>query len=268
MSVLEQLLFSLIILVILGGGLAIINLSTTMLRLQQARLLVAANPELIKEAGLESLVRPIPWWKQLYDKLTDNIPLEKEADIMLDHDYDGVRELDNNLPPWWKGVFYASIVFAPIYLYFNLFADSATTPAEQYVIEMDQAKEEIKAYLATQQNTVDETTVTLLADSDALNKGNAIFQSKCAVCHGKAGEGGIGPNLTDDYWLHGGTINDVFRTIKQGVPEKGMIAWKNDLRPRDMQEVASYIKTLSGTNPPNPKDPQGELFTEATQESK
>lgn len=268
MSVLEQLLFTLIILVILGGGLAIINLSSTLMRLQQARLLADVSPELIKEAGLENLVKPIPWWQQLYDKLNDTVPLEKEADIMLDHDYDGVHELDNNLPPWWKGVFYASIVFAPFYLYFNHFADNATSTTEQYVIEMEQAKDEVKAYLATQQNTVDETTVTLLADADALGKGEAIYQSKCAVCHGKLGEGGIGPNLTDEYWLHGGTINDVFRTIKQGVPEKGMIAWKNDLRPRDMQEVASFIKSISGTNPPNGKEPQGELFKPGEQESK
>ena len=262
MSVLEQLLFSLILIVILGGGLAIINLSSTMVKLQQARLLAETNPELIKEAGLENLIQPTSWWQELYKRFTDTVPIEQEGDIMLDHNYDGVRELDNNLPPWWKGVFYLSIAFAPFYLYFNHFADSAASTQEHYAIEMEQAEDEVKAFLATQKNAIDESNVTFLEDTDALSNGGIIYQSKCAVCHGQAGEGGIGPNLTDPYWLHGGSIVDVFRTIKHGVPEKGMIAWKNDLRPRDMQEVASFIKTMSGTNPPNGKDPQGELYTE------
>lgn len=271
MSVLEQLLFTLIMLVVLGGGLAIINLSSTMLKLQQARLLAATNPEFIKEAGLENLTKPTSWWQELMKKLTDTVPIEKEASIVLGHDYDGVRELDNNLPPWWKGVFYASIIFAPVYLYFNHFDDSAASSQEHYVMEMEAAEDEVKAFLATQKNAIDESNVTLLADADALSNGNIIYQSKCAVCHGKLGEGGIGPNMTDEYWLHGGSISDVFKTIKQGVPEKGMIAWKNDLRPRDMQEVASFIKSLAGTNPPNPKEAQGEIYSESepdTQESK
>ncbi|MFK8164036.1 MAG: cbb3-type cytochrome c oxidase N-terminal domain-containing protein [Lewinella sp.] len=271
MSVLEQLLFTLIMLVVLGGGLAIINLSSTMLKLQQARLLAATNPEFIKEAGLENLTKPTSWWQELMKKLTDTVPIEKEASIVLGHDYDGVRELDNNLPPWWKGVFYASIIFAPNYLYFNHFSETAASSQEHYVMEMEAAEDEVKAFLATQKNAIDESNVTLLADADALSNGNIIYQSKCAVCHGKLGEGGIGPNMTDEYWLHGGSISDVFKTIKQGVPEKGMIAWKNDLRPRDMQEVASFIKSLAGTNPPNPKEAQGEIYSESepdTQESK
>jgi len=267
MSVLEQLLFTLILLVVLGGGLAIINLSSTMLKLQQARLLASTSPEVIKEVGLEHLTNPTSWWQELVKKLTDRVPMEKEASIVLDHDYDGVRELDNNLPPWWKGVFYASIIFAPIYLYFNHFADSAASTQEYYVMEMAAAEDDVKAFLATQKNAIDESNVTLLADADALSNGNIIYQSKCAVCHGKAGEGGIGPNMTDEYWIHGGSISDIFKTIKHGVPEKGMIAWKNDLRPRDMQEVASFIKTLVGTDPPNPKEAQGEIYTESVEEA-
>ncbi|MFT6000857.1 MAG: cytochrome c oxidase cbb3-type subunit 3 [Neolewinella sp.] len=262
MSVLEQLLFTLIILVILGGGLAIINLSSTMMKLQQARLLASTNPEFIKNAGLEHLVQPTPWWQELMKKLTDRVPMEKEASIVLDHNYDGIHELDNNLPPWWTGLFYASIIFAPIYLYFGHFSDNATSTQEQYVIEMDAAEDDVKAFLATQKNAIDESNVTLLADANALSNGDIIFQSKCAVCHGKAGEGGIGPNMTDKYWIHGGSISDIFKTIKHGVPEKGMIAWKSDLRPRDIQEVASYIVSLVGTKPPNPKDAQGEIYTE------
>ena len=268
MSVLEQLLFTLIILVILGGGLAIINLSSTMMKLQQARLLASTNPEFIKEAGLKHLVEPTSWWQELMKKLTDRVPMEKEASIVLDHNYDGIHELDNNLPPWWTGLFYASIIFAPIYIYFGHFSDSAASTQEHYVMEMEAAEDEVKAFLATQKNAIDESNVTLLADADALSNGNAIYQSKCAVCHGKVGEGGIGPNMTDEYWIHGGSIGDIFKTIKNGVPEKGMIAWKNDLRPRDMQEVASFIMSMAGTNPPNAKEAQGEIYTASKEDVK
>lgn len=267
LSVLEQLLVVIVTIVFLAGAGAIINLSFTLMNMQRVRLLKELHPEMVEEVTTELLTPSIPWWKQLYDKLTDDVPLEQEADILLDHNYDGVMELDNNLPPWWKGIFYIAIAFAPVYLYFNHWADFSMSSREAYALEMERAEEEVKAFLATQENAVDESNVELLADAGALEKGRAVFVAKCSVCHGKAGEGGIGPNLTDEYWLHGGEIKDVFKSIKYGIPAKGMIAWKNDLRPRDMQEIASFIKSIGGTNPPNGKEPQGELYTE-TGESK
>jgi cytochrome c oxidase cbb3-type subunit 3 len=108
---------------------------------------------------------------------------------------------------------------------------------------------------------VDEKTVTL-ADATGIAEGDKLFHSNCYACHGAKGEGGVGPNLTDNYWLHGGTINDVFKTIKYGWPDKGMQAWEKMYSPIQIKNLASYIKTLAGTNPPNPKAPQGDLFVE------
>ncbi len=263
MSPMEQLLLVVMLLVFVAGMGAIINLSFVFMRMQRVRMLEKYHPEVLEKVGVPvPATVTTPWWQRLYDRLTDDVPIDKEEDILLDHNYDGIMELDNNLPPWWKGVMYISMVFAPLYIWFNHYADFARSSQESYVEEMALAEEEVKAYLATQKNAVDESNVELLADADALSKGGAMFTAKCAVCHGQLGEGGIGPNLTDKYWLHGGGIADVFKSIKYGIPEKGMIAWKNDLRPRDMQEVASYIKSLAGTNPPNPKEPQGEEYKE------
>lgn len=239
------------------------------MEVERLRLLKELSPEKFAAMTVEEVVNPVSFWKQIYDKLTDDVPIAEEADILLDHNYDGVMELDNNLPPWWKGIFYLAIAFAPIYVFVQHFSDFGHSSSEAYAIEMQVAKEEVKAYLATQEDAVDESTVVALNEPDALSKGGLIYGSKCSVCHGKEGEGGIGPNLTDSYWLHGGQIGDVFKTIKDGVPEKGMIAWKAELRPRDIQEVASYIISINGTQPANAKEPQGDLYKmEETQESK
>ena len=203
------------------------------------------------------------FWKYLNSILTDNVPIEKETDILLDHNYDGIRELDNNLPPWWVYGFYLTIAIAVVYmLYFHVF-NYGPSSQEEYEIEMAEAEKAVEEYLATQANLVDETNVTLLTDEAALTRGQEIFQVNCIACHLEHGGGGpmsVGPNLTDEYWLHGGSIQDVFTTIKYGVPEKGMISWQSQLRPGEMADVASYILSLQGTNPPNAKEPQGELY--------
>lgn len=262
-SSLGQLILVLMLVVFVAGMGSVINLSFTLMKMQRIRLLEKYHPEVLEKVGLAvPAAITAPWWKKVYDRLTDDVPIEQEAAIMLDHNYDGIHELDNNLPPWWKGVLYLSMAFAPMYIWFVHFSDYGMLQGDQYVYEMEHAEEEVKAYLATQENTVDESNVELLADAEALGKGRTVFIAKCAVCHGQAGEGGIGPNLTDEYWLHGGSIADVFKSIKYGIPEKGMIAWKNDLRPRDMQEVASFIKSIVGTDPANAKEPQGEEYTE------
>jgi cytochrome c oxidase cbb3-type subunit 3 len=128
-----------------------------------------------------------------------------------------------------------------------------------------QAEEEVAEYLATRADLVDEKSVVTLTDEAALDKGKTIFISYCAACHGTQGEGGVGPNMTDNYWIHGGDIKDLFRVVKYGVPEKGMISWKSQLSPVQMQQVSSYILTLVGTNPPNQKEPQGELYEPAAE---
>ncbi len=194
--------------------------------------------------------------------LTDNVPLEEEESVMLDHNYDGIKELDNNLPPWWVYMFYATIIFAVVYIVrFHVTGDGKLSH-EEYMAEMEAAVAEKAVMMANATESITEENVVYLVDAPTIEKGAAIYKGNCATCHGQLGEGGAGPNLTDDYWIHGGSINKIFKTIKYGVPEKGMIAWQSQFSPKQMQQVASYIKTLKGTNPPNGKDPQGEIYVE------
>jgi cytochrome c oxidase cbb3-type subunit 3 len=127
---------------------------------------------------------------------------------------------------------------------------------------MTDAKLQTDAYLASMKENVDEKTVTL-ADAAGVAAGKALFSKTCIACHMSKGEGGVGPNLTDEYWLHGGSINDIFKTIKYGYPDKGMQSWQTTYSPVQMQQLASYIKSLKGSNPPNAKAPQGDLYKEA-----
>lgn len=204
-------------------------------------------------------------WATLMQKLTDAVPVEREEEVALDHDYDGIRELDNNLPPWWKWGFYFTIVFAAVYLYYyHIETDWSST--KQYEEEMAQAETQKAAFLAEAAEDVSESNVTLLTDATELAQGQELYNQLCIACHGAQGEGGIGPNLTDSYWIHGGGIKEVFSTIKYGVPEKGMISWQSQLRPQEMSQVASYVLSLQGTAPPNGKAPEGELY-EPTEEA-
>jgi len=188
-------------------------------------------------------------------KLTDAVPLDREHEILLDHCYDGIQELDNRLPPWWLYMFYGTIVFSVFYMWFYHVYGTGNIQEEEYKAEMVQAELDIKASASR----MDENSVTLLTDETKLKNGEVLYQTNCSPCHGKKGEGGVGPNLTDNYWLHGGDIKEVFKTVKYGVPAKGMIPWQDQLGPSQIQEVSSFILTLKGTNPPNQKEKQGEL---------
>ncbi|WP_456462344.1 cbb3-type cytochrome c oxidase N-terminal domain-containing protein [Reichenbachiella sp.] len=210
-----------------------------------------------KEKGVEYVEEPSAWSK-FYAGLTDAVPIEKEATIVLDHDYDGIKELDNHLPPWWKYMFYASIVFAVIYMFMYHISGSLPLQTQEYEIAMAEAQANMSE--AEAGSSIDESNIAFSDDPAVLASGKTVYERNCVACHKAAGEGGIGPNLTDDYWLHGGSIQDIYNTIKNGVPDKGMIAWGDVLSPSKMNDVASYIETLKGTNPPNAKAPQGELY--------
>lgn len=190
------------------------------------------------------------------------VPEEKEASLELDHDYDGIRELDNVIPPWFTAAFLFTIVIAGIYLYRYHVAKSAPMQIEELAIANQKAELAHEAYLSTQQNSIDENNVVELTGAE-LEAGKQTFTTLCAVCHKTDGGGMVGPNLTDDYWIHGGGLKDIFKTIKYGVPDKGMISWKDQLSPLQIAQVASYIRTLKGTNPPDAKEKQGVLFSEA-----
>ncbi|WP_375323446.1 cbb3-type cytochrome c oxidase N-terminal domain-containing protein [Flagellimonas sp. GZD32] len=215
-----------------------------------------------KERYLEANSKKYEWtWaKNLMKKLTRTKAIEKEEEIILDHNYDGIRELDNVLPPWWVYMFYLTIVFAVIYLArFHIFGDY--DQAEEYEQQVAAAKIEIEEYKRTAKDLVDVNTVELLTDASDLSAGESIFQTNCVACHMADGGGGIGPNLTDDYWILGGGIKNVFNTISEGGRAgKGMIAWKQSLKPAEIAQVASYVVTLGGTTPANPKEAEGDLW--------
>lgn len=202
------------------------------------------------------------WWSRLDRNLmTRAVPVERESDVLLQHDYDGIRELDNALPPWWKWGFYFTIVIGAIYLsHFHVFG-TGKDPIQEYAAEMASAREEEEGYKARTRDLVDENALNL-SDADGIAAGKAFFTQSCVACHAADGGGGIGPNLTDGYWIHGGSLTDIYRTIKQGYPEKGMQSWQAVYSPMQIKHLASFLKSLAGTKPANPKAPQGEPFVE------
>jgi cytochrome c oxidase cbb3-type subunit 3 len=204
------------------------------------------------------------WWHNLDEKVfTKAAPIEKEADVLLDHDYDGIKELDNALPPWWKWGFYFTVVVAIIYLFRFHVIGSGPTPLEEYDKEMKVAATRMDEFKKNNKVLFDEKTVTL-ADAKGMTEGKKIFTGTCVPCHGGNGEGNaVGPNLTDEYWLHGGSLGEVFKTVTNGVPDKGMQAWGKTFSPVDIQNISSYIISLQGSKPANPKAPQGSLYEPA-----
>ena len=244
-------------LVILGALLALYNVTNMLMQVQKLRLLQEHGVAVLEKVAPQAVQ---PLWQRLYKRWTNVVPVEREEDILIKHPHDGIYELDNSLPPWWLAMFYVTIVFGVAYFAYYHVLDYGMTQDEEYAAEVKAAEEDVKAYLATQSDMVDETTVTLLTEAPELALGQTIYSTNCAACHGQAGEGGVGPNLTDEFWLHGGNVAAIFKTIKYGVPEKGMISWQQQLRPADIQRVSSYILSLQGTNPPNGKEPQGERF--------
>lgn len=208
--------------------------------------------------GEESEVQTSVFW----DKINASVAIAEESAVMMDHDYDGIRELDNNLPPWWKYGFYFTIVWTLGYLtYFHISAGPSSI--EEYRTQITDGERAVAEYRARAKNLVDETNVVASMDQADLNAGKAIFAQHCAQCHAADGGGQIGPNLTDDYWLYGADIKDVFRTIKYGVNGKGMKSWQQELSPVLMAQVASFVKSLGGTTPMKPKAPDGEWVAAA-----
>lgn len=202
------------------------------------------------------------WYKKIIASLTKSEPIENEGDILLDHDYDGIKELDNDLPPWWVYLFYGCVIFAIIYLVrFEIMGgDNQEMELKK---EMAQAQIDIDEYKKTAPDLMDENTVTLLISPADLAAGKAVFTANCAVCHRADAGGQIGPNLTDDHWILGGGIKNVFHTLLNGGRDgKGMISWKGTLKPKQMQEVASYVLSLRGSNPVDPKAPDGEIWVD------
>jgi cytochrome c oxidase cbb3-type subunit 3 len=186
-----------------------------------------------------------------YDELTNDKFLE-------DHVYEGISELDNDLPTWYRFFFYVTILIAVAYLLrFHVYK---TAP-----LQLEEYNNEFAVLELEDENSSDSVSIQLaLAEENkgpGLAEGKKIFARSCAVCHLSKGEGLVGPNLTDEYWTHGGSIDDLILVINEGVPEKGMVSWKNQLTQSNINNVAHYILSLQGTNPPNAKAPQGDKYT-------
>jgi len=206
--------------------------------------------------------KQISAWKRFMQSMTKANELGKEEDIMTDHDYDGIKELDNVLPPWWKYGFYITIIIS-IYYYYEVF----TNPEEydqdkEYVLEVEQGKKEVEAYILANPDLFNTENLETFTDAENLAKGKELFQTKtCTACHLVDLGGSIGPNLTDENWVLGGDMSNIFNTIsKGGRPGKGMIAWENTISLIERQQLTSYIISMQGTTPANPKAPEGDII--------
>jgi len=259
----EMLILSLIVLMIT------LLVAAIMVQKAMRGILQLTMPEQLKQEEAEKNLARITKKqarKARWSKIMGLRPIDEEQDIMIDHAYDGITELDNPIPIWFNALFYSTVTFGIGYLLIYHVFGWGLNQDQEYQYEIQRAEMAKQAYLAQAANLVDENSVVYNADQ--IPAGNILFQANCAACHGAVGEGGIGPNLSDMYWLHGGEMKDVFKTVKYGVPDKGMVPWEQTLTPAQIAEVSSYILSLRGTQPANAKAPQGvEVIYNTAQES-
>lgn len=201
---------------------------------------------------------PVSRVEAIADALAGKAAEGEEDARLLDHNYDGIQEFDNPLPGWWSFLLWVCFLFSPFYAVYVHGADGRTAVdeynAEAQEIAAAQAAEAMK------HPVTDESLATLAKDKNSIAVGANIFASKCVTCHEAQGQGKIGPNLTDDYWIHGDAPTAIYTTIsKGGRPGTGMKAWEKELGPTELRKVAAFVLTLRGTNPPNPKGPEGTL---------
>lgn len=185
---------------------------------------------------------------------------EKRVDELLTGNYDGIQEYDNDLPRWWIHLFIITIMVSLIYVVRVHFMD-APTDHERLAQQLDELKRHQESYKAAHEQVAvtPEQLITIAKDPNRVEGGRGIFATRCAPCHGSAGAGLVGPNLTDAYWLHGGSIESIYKTIENGVPEKGMLAWKALMPRSDIESVTAFIWTIRNTNVAG-KEPQGDKY--------
>lgn len=212
------------------------------------------------ETEAEVVLRKDSLIKRLKTKLYGMVPLDEEHTILINEDFDGIQELDNKVPPWFNILFYGTIVFAFIYMLDYHVLRTGKLPLQEYNDEVSLANMQ-REELIRSGAFINENNVSILTDQESINSGQQIFSVNCTPCHGMKAEGTVGPNLTDPNWIHGGGVTNIFKTVKYGVPVKGMISWQTQLNPKKMQQVVSYIMSLEGTNPPNGKAPEGNVYS-------
>lgn len=201
-----------------------------------------------------------PWMKKVMKRITRTKGIEEEGTLLLNHDYDGIKELDNDLPPWWVGLFYMTVIFSIVYLFrFEVFGGD--NQIAEFEKEMIRAQEQIDEYKKTAKDLITAEDAKYLTDPADLAQGKQLFETNCVACHMSDGGGGIGPNLADDYWILGGGIKNIFHTISEGGRDgKGMVAWKASIKASDIEKITSYVVTLNGTTPASPKEPEGDII--------
>jgi cytochrome c oxidase cbb3-type subunit 3 len=210
------------------------------------------------EAEARALIKPKP---ALINRLMGLRPLAEEKELVMEHSFDGITELDNPTPRWFMALFYSTLIFAIVYLFNYEVFGFGPNQEEEYLAETEQAAQDKAAFLLNPENAksaVNENNMVLSTDEAVLKQGAGLYESRCTPCHGAHAEGIVGPNLTDEFWLHGGDVKDVFKTIKYGVPEKGMIAWEKSLSAQQISDITNYVLSLQGTNPAGAKAAQGD----------
>jgi cytochrome c oxidase cbb3-type subunit 3 len=218
----------------------------------------------------EKLLEYEEWRKQkgnqpnIWNKLLSLKPLSAEKDLEIPHAYDGIKELNNPIPAWFNVLFYGTLIFAAGYLYYYHIGEHGERQDDEYQTEMAKADIAKQKFLAKSASSVDENSVKIDPSQIAVGKG--VFDANCIACHGQNGEGLVGPNLTDEFWLHGGGVKDVFKVVKYGVPEKGMVSWEKNMSSANISAVTNYILSLQGSKPANAKAPQGEKYEAAAEE--
>jgi len=222
--------------------------------LMVALLVLLNGVKALKNKGTDK--EKIKYEEEGFGFLTKSVAIEDEASILLDHNYDGIQELDNVLPPWWVWMFYGTIIFA--FTYWGLYQTFGVWPLqfEAYETEIKVAEKEVYAYKEANGLLISAETVTLLTDQDALNAGKEIYEGTCAACHKVDGSGLVGPNLTDKHWLYGGKIGDIFTSISEG-RANGMPAHKSQFNELQIQQIGSYIMSMKFAEG---KAPEGDLI--------
>lgn len=241
-----------------------LELSIIVILLINIKFLIKAEKESIDnkiEPGIEaakSKKNKLSWWAR-FNKLK---PVSEEAYLDVGHDYDGIRELNNRLPPWWLYGFYVSIIFAVVYLWRFHVAHTGPSSIQEYQASVAKAELKTQEFLKEKGEAMDENSVTVLTNPTDIAVGKAIFVKSCAVCHREDGGGMVGPNLTDDYWLHGHDIKNIFKTIRYGI--NAMPQWQNTYSNKEIAQVSTYVKTLHNSKPPGAKASEGTLEKEET----
>lgn len=253
-----------LIIALLLFAVVLLIVSITLFNAFKIMLKEKANPQPYVKYQAEPLLDYEEWLKQsktkpnIWTKLLSLKPIEEEKSLEIPHAYDGIKELNNPVPAWFNVLFYGTLVFAAGYLYYYHIGEYGERQDDEYATEIAKADVAKRAFLAKSTSNFDENTVKV--DPAQVANGKMVFDANCVACHGEKGEGLVGPNLTDEFWLHGGGVSDVFKVVKYGVPAKGMVSWEKNLSSQKISEVTNYILSLQGSNPANAKAPQGQKY--------